>query len=94
MAFGNFLFGGVIGVGVDTVSGAAYDYPNVVTVRMGRSLDAAAYASESASQPGAPAGTVAPARSSTAERGDSRRLPFEIAQVPPTRLGAIADDQE
>jgi hypothetical protein len=43
MAFGNILFGGVIGVGVDTVSGAAYDYPEVITVRMGQTLDAAAY---------------------------------------------------
>jgi hypothetical protein len=46
MAFGNILFGGVIGVGVDTVSGAAYDYPEVITVRMGQALDAATYATE------------------------------------------------
>ncbi len=35
MAFGNILFGGVIGVGVDTISGAAYDYPDVILVDMG-----------------------------------------------------------
>jgi hypothetical protein len=35
MAFGNILFGGLIGVGVDVASGAAYDYPNLVTVVMG-----------------------------------------------------------
>jgi len=50
MVAGNLLFGGVIGVGVDTVSGAAYDYPAVITVRMGRTIDAATYASEAASQ--------------------------------------------
>ncbi|MGO4822905.1 hypothetical protein AB4141_00580 [Cupriavidus sp. 2KB_15] len=37
MAFGNILFGGggAIGVAVDTASGAAYDYPEVILVRMG-----------------------------------------------------------
>ena len=34
MAFGNILFGGVIGVGVDVATGAAYDYPEVITVAM------------------------------------------------------------
>jgi len=32
MAFGNILFGGVIGVGVDVGTGAAYDYPVVISV--------------------------------------------------------------
>ncbi|HZZ92298.1 MAG TPA: hypothetical protein VFE23_07035 [Usitatibacter sp.] len=31
MAFGNILFGGVIGAGVDIGTGAAYDYPNVIS---------------------------------------------------------------
>jgi uncharacterized protein YceK len=35
MAFGNILFGGLIGVGVDTMSGAAYDYPDMIVVDMG-----------------------------------------------------------
>ncbi len=35
MAFGNILFGGVIGAGVDIASGAAYDYPPLFTVLMG-----------------------------------------------------------
>ena len=35
MAFGNILFGGVIGAGVDVGTGAAYDYPSLVTVQMG-----------------------------------------------------------
>ncbi len=34
MAAGNILFGGLIGVGVDMASGAAYDYPNIITVEM------------------------------------------------------------
>jgi len=35
MAFGNILFGGVIGAGVDTATGAAYDYPSLITINMG-----------------------------------------------------------
>ena len=35
MAFGNILFGGVIGAGVDVATGAAYDYPTMITVTMG-----------------------------------------------------------
>ncbi|MDQ0140398.1 hypothetical protein [Cupriavidus necator] len=37
MAFGNILFGGAIGVVVDTASGAAYDYPERIRVGMGES---------------------------------------------------------
>lgn len=32
MAFGNILVGGIIGAGVDMATGAAYDYPAVITV--------------------------------------------------------------
>ncbi|MBZ4210222.1 MAG: hypothetical protein LAD29_03760 [Rhodoferax sp.] len=35
MAFGNILFGGFIGGAVDISSGAAYDYPVLITVPMG-----------------------------------------------------------
>jgi hypothetical protein len=34
MAFGNILFGGVIGAGIDMGSGAAYDYPPSLSVPM------------------------------------------------------------
>lgn len=36
MAFGNIVFGGVIGAGVDVATGAAYDYPEVIVVTMGQ----------------------------------------------------------
>ena len=36
--FGNILLGGPIGVGVDMMSGAAYIYPNLITVLMGQSI--------------------------------------------------------
>jgi len=34
MAFGNAVFGGVVGAGVDVADGAAYDYPSNVHVSM------------------------------------------------------------
>lgn len=34
MAFGNILFGGIIGAGVDMGTGAAYDYPTSIMVPM------------------------------------------------------------
>lgn len=33
---GNILFGGFIGAGVDAATGAAYDYPALITVEMGK----------------------------------------------------------
>lgn len=38
MAFGNILFGGVIGAAVDAGSGAAYDYPTLISVILGESI--------------------------------------------------------
>lgn len=36
MAFGNALFGGVIGAGVDVADGAAYGYPEKIVVPMSK----------------------------------------------------------
>ncbi len=36
MAFGNVIFGGVVGAGVDMADGAAYDYPTSIFVPMQR----------------------------------------------------------
>lgn len=38
MAFGNILFGGIIGGAVDMSSGAAYDYPSLLAVELGRNI--------------------------------------------------------
>jgi hypothetical protein len=45
MAFGNVLFGGLIGVGVDVGTGAAYDYPALITVPMQNSASSPVAAS-------------------------------------------------
>lgn len=38
LVFGNALFGGLIGVAVDTSSGAAYDYPELIRISMGQDI--------------------------------------------------------
>jgi hypothetical protein len=38
MAFGNIILGGVVGVIVDTSTGAAYDYPTSFDLEMGKSV--------------------------------------------------------
>jgi hypothetical protein len=38
IAFGNILIGGVIGAGVDAGTGAAYDYPQLISVLMGEDI--------------------------------------------------------
>lgn len=35
MAFGNILFGGPIGAGVDIANGSAFDYPSLIQIEMG-----------------------------------------------------------
>ncbi|MDR3391581.1 MAG: hypothetical protein P4L77_07570 [Sulfuriferula sp.] len=46
MAFGNILFGGVIGAGVDIANGSAFDYPTLIQVQMGNSIVIAPHAPE------------------------------------------------
>lgn len=51
MAFGNILFGGVIGAAVDAGSGAAYDYPPLISVIMGEAVTQAPAQSTATSEP-------------------------------------------
>lgn len=48
MAFGNILFGGVIGAGVDISTGAAYDYPPLFLIEMGETMNVAPPVAEQA----------------------------------------------
>lgn len=54
MAFGNIIFGGVIGAGVDVATGAAYDYPPLLTIEMGKTVQLPFGSSSAASAPAAP----------------------------------------
>jgi uncharacterized protein YceK len=66
MAFGNILFGGVIGAGVDVATGAAYDYPTMITVLMGEKISVDAPAADKAreAESQAATGTVSTVASS------------------------------
>jgi hypothetical protein len=63
MAFGNIIFGGVIGAGVDMSTGAAYDYPTLITVTMGKSGTTG-----TSQSPAAPAASAPPAPSTPAKQ--------------------------
>jgi hypothetical protein len=68
MAFGNVVFGGLIGAGVDVASGAAYDYPNAMIVAMActpATQRQAPAAPEAPVTPPAPAAAPAPATTSS-----------------------------
>jgi len=54
MAFGNILFGGVIGAAVDAGSGAAYDYPTLISVILGETA-AQSVAPQASAEPASPA---------------------------------------
>lgn len=53
--FGNIILGGLIGITVDLVSGAAWDYPNVIKVDLNQSAHKLAPPTPSAPAPAAPA---------------------------------------
>lgn len=58
MAFGNILFGGLIGAGVDVATGAAYDYPTMITVLMGEKISVEVPPAEKAKETGPQAAAV------------------------------------
>jgi len=51
MAFGNILFGGVIGAGVDMANGSAYDYPALIQIEMAETTIIAPPAPQAAAAP-------------------------------------------
>jgi hypothetical protein len=51
MAFGNILFGGIIGAGVDMSTGAAYDYPALINVDLGQTATLSAPTKDAAAKP-------------------------------------------
>ena len=65
MAFGNILFGGIIGAGVDMSTGAAYDYPTLINVDMGQTT--------SIVPPAEPAKDAAPAKVATSDTAPAKK---------------------
>ena len=61
MAFGNLIFGGVVGGAVDIASGAAYEYPVMITVEMQAVAAAPGASASGTAAAAAPAPAPAPA---------------------------------
>jgi len=78
MAFGNILFGGLIGAGVDMSTGAAYDYPDIIVVDLGKTVSLA---------PAAPAPSAAAKDPASIE---SRQNPFAAPAAPPAPAAAAS----
>ncbi len=76
MAFGNILFGGFIGAGVDVSTGAAFDYPEILTVHMGRFTDIETPATKAA------AGATSPVSSNAATAPLPTSAPLARAESP------------
>ncbi|TDY16900.1 hypothetical protein B0G81_8035 [Paraburkholderia sp. BL6665CI2N2] len=78
MAFGNILFGGLIGAGVDMSTGAAYDYPALITVSMGLTTTIEPAKKTDGTQPATPAAsptagpTLAAAKNLKPTEGNSK----------------------
>ena len=96
MAFGNIIFGGIIGVGVDVATGAAYDYPDVVSIPLVELVGPRAGTPPAAPvaviatamvEPAAPAAIVPPAESLTVRKPE---LPVE----PPRAIPAVSPPPE
>jgi hypothetical protein len=86
MTFGNILAGGIIGVVIDQNSGAAFDYPAMITVLMGESGGAPIAPS---SPPGAPAAPVAPTVQGSPVRNAERQLTGKEMQQHFSNLGTV-----
>lgn len=78
MAFGNILFGGVIGAGVDVSTGAAYDYPDIIVVDLGKT------------QTFAPAAAKAASAAKDPNSIESRQNPFAAPAPAAAASGAVA----
>lgn len=89
MAFGNILFGGIIGAGVDASTGAAYDYPTEINVPLQcGTADAVAAPGTAAGAPIAPA---LPLPTTEAPPGMSTAAPMVMPMAPvPAQVMAVA----
>lgn len=91
MAFGNILFGGIIGAGVDASTGAAYDYPTEINVPLQCGTpETVAAPGTAAGAPAAPALPM-PTAEAPAVLNTAAPLAMPMAPVPvPTAVPAAA----
>ncbi|MDR2196074.1 MAG: hypothetical protein LBE50_05675 [Gallionellaceae bacterium] len=88
MAFGNVIFGGVIGAGVDMATGSAYDYPQTITVQM----DGQRHEIAPPPQESAPAQSAPPADSGSAPEASEATQSQEDA--PPSSSESVQEHGE
>lgn len=81
MAFGNIIFGGLIGVGIDVGTGSAYDYPDLISVPMMSSIGGV---SQSPPVSVVQSATTAPAPA------QSPPAPMAVAVAPPAAVPSPA----
>lgn len=81
MAFGNILFGGPIGVGVDAATGAAYDYPTLITVQLGetKTIKALVNGEQGTPATGTPSAAPAAANGGASSGQKSATVPVDTA---------------
>lgn len=94
MAFGNILFGGVIGAGVDVTTGAAYDYPTLISVSMGQSTQLpAAQAQPASTAPAVAAPAPVAATPVVVAQPQVAVAPAPVAAPPAATARSTANDQ-
>lgn len=93
MAFGNILFGGVIGAAVDTGSGAAYDYPSLITVLMGENtqVQTKPASAKSAAPVSTPRQTAPSGGTGQFATATVKPAPIPAAIAPSNNVPALAD---
>lgn len=90
MAFGNILVGGIIGAGVDMSSGAAYDYPNLLSVPLQCKPSAPLAATSRQARPRLGLRVEDAAQASQAGGEAGARIAFVHADSPAARAGLKA----
>ena len=85
MAFGNIIFGGLIGVTIDVSTGAAYDYPTVITVLMGKTMSVTDPAPGTAASP-----SPSPTATSSTSPQPPAPAPMDEARKPGERTAGTA----
>lgn len=76
MFAGNILFGGVIGMGIDAASGAAYEYPSLIRIKLGDSIVIAPARNEKGTTRWHHDSSLLPPRTDWAALGDVDQVPL------------------
>jgi hypothetical protein len=84
MMAGNILFGGIIGVGVDAASGAAYDYPVLFQINMNEAV-----ANSVVAEPAAPVQSAAPMQPAAIAQPAAPVQSASAPKLPPDMVNGV-----